>query len=218
MVKRIIIICAHADDQILGAGGTMAKYASEGYEVRTLIMSKGEGSHPHLKPKVVTRMRFDETRKAHEIIGCPHFDFYDLKEGAFEKDAVEQGTHDRLAKLFDLVKPEKVFTHSHDDVQIPGNDHRAINHIVLKAWEMSESKPALYTFDVWNPWSFKSRIRPRIVVDVSTFFGKKMEALKAFKSQKIQMQIPLTGLVYARAIFHGFMNNMRYAEVFYRLR
>jgi len=89
---------------------------------------------------------------------------------------------------------------------------------VLAAWELSELKPAIYTFDVWNPWSFKSRIRPRIIVDISKFFGMKMEAIKAFKSQKIQMQIPLTGLVYVRAIFHGFMNNVRYAEVFHRLR
>jgi LmbE family N-acetylglucosaminyl deacetylase len=52
MAKKgtVLVIVAHNDDHIIGAGGTLAKYAQEGKKVRTIIMSYGESSHPHLKP------------------------------------------------------------------------------------------------------------------------------------------------------------------------
>ena len=39
--KKILIIAAHPDDEVLGCGGTMAKWANEGAEVYSLIMAEG---------------------------------------------------------------------------------------------------------------------------------------------------------------------------------
>lgn len=41
MVERILVIVAHSDDQMLGPGGTLVKYAKEGKEIHTVIFSYG---------------------------------------------------------------------------------------------------------------------------------------------------------------------------------
>ena len=44
MNKRILIVAAHPDDEVLGCFATVAKLISEGYEAYTLILSGGKTS------------------------------------------------------------------------------------------------------------------------------------------------------------------------------
>ena len=43
MKNTVLVICAHPDDEIIGAGGTIATYAREGKDVITIIFSNGAG-------------------------------------------------------------------------------------------------------------------------------------------------------------------------------
>ena len=43
-MKKVLIIVAHPDDEILGMGGTIAKWASEGAEIALLIVTDGSTS------------------------------------------------------------------------------------------------------------------------------------------------------------------------------
>ena len=65
----ILVICAHSDDQIIGAGGAIAKYAREGYDIHTIILSFGESVKPHLRREVISKVRIKEAQKADKIIG-----------------------------------------------------------------------------------------------------------------------------------------------------
>lgn len=42
MEKRILVIAAHPDDELLGCGGTVAKHVHKGNRVRSLILCEGE--------------------------------------------------------------------------------------------------------------------------------------------------------------------------------
>ena len=39
--KNILVIAPHPDDEVLGCGGVMTKYAGAGHKVYVLIMSRG---------------------------------------------------------------------------------------------------------------------------------------------------------------------------------
>ncbi|MDO4547082.1 MAG: PIG-L family deacetylase, partial [Clostridia bacterium] len=41
-MKKILVIAAHPDDELLGVGGTVARHAMQGDEVYTIIMCEGE--------------------------------------------------------------------------------------------------------------------------------------------------------------------------------
>ena len=40
--EAVLFLCAHNDDQLIGAGGTIAKYAKEGKKIVTIVFSFGE--------------------------------------------------------------------------------------------------------------------------------------------------------------------------------
>lgn len=43
-MKKVLVIAAHPDDEVLGCGGTMAKLTADGCEVNVLIVTDGSSS------------------------------------------------------------------------------------------------------------------------------------------------------------------------------
>jgi LmbE family N-acetylglucosaminyl deacetylase len=209
---NVLIIACHSDDQILGAGGVIYKYSKEGYNVKTIILSYGEGAHPWLKAEAVIPIRIKESKKADKIVHGNGIQFFDFKEGKFP-----EGFKKFEIKLVEEIKkfnPIKIFTHSEDD---PHPDHNCVGNALIKIINNYNINTDLYAFDVWTIFKFK-RNYPRLVIDITNGFGKKLRGLKAFESQKIQMQWPLTWSVYFKAFFNGLKYGYRFAEVFYKVK
>ena len=213
--ENILVFCAHSDDEILGPGGTIAKYIKEGKKVHTYIFSYGELSHPHLKPEIIIKQRVDEALKADKIINGEGVIFFGLSEGKFIKETKNKKIDKKIIDLINTKKPVKIFTHNTDD---PHGDHRDVNKIILECFDKTKSNADVYAFDVWSPVTLAYRRNPKLVVDISKTFKIKVEAIKVFKSQFIQMILPLMWSVYAKAIKNGFLNGYKFAEVFYKIR
>lgn len=211
--KCVYIICAHSDDQILGPGGTAAKYSKEGINVYTIIMSYGEFSHPWMQEKITTKARVKEAQNADKVIGGKGVMFLGLKEGLFKKEFHEKNLLHKLTKLLNDKKPIKIFTHSFND---PLPDHLATNSIVKELVRNLKFKPEIYSFPIWNPMSIKKRNRPKLIVDISSTVKLKINALLCFKSQKLSIYqlLPITLI---KNFIAGLQYDMRFAEVFYRV-
>jgi len=213
-MKNILVICAHPDDEVFGAGGTIAKYAKEGYSVDVVVFSYGEQSHPWLKKYVVIETRVKESKEASKILGIRKTLFLGLREGKFEEDVNKKNVYEVISRIIKRSRPKKIFTHSIDD---PHPDHKSVYSSVLKSLGKSGYECDVYSFDIWNPINIIKRKNPKFYVDISETFGKKIDALKCFKSQKISMISLLWG-VYLRVVKHGLENRTRFAEVFYKVK
>jgi len=222
--RNILVICAHSDDQVLGPGGTMAKYAAQGYNVYTLIFTYGEVSHPHYQFKHIAKTRVQESRDADAIIGGKGVFFFGAKDGKIIESIREKKKIPLLKRIIKNHSPEKIFTHSIDD---PLPDHRAVRSLVLEAYDYLNKKEGLksevYSFDVWNLWNIRKRKEPKLVVDIGDTFHKKIKALHAFKSQinffshTILVNFLYLG-VYVKAFVNGLKYRVKVAEVFYKIR
>ena len=210
----IFVICAHSDDQILGPGGTLAKYAKEGKEIFTIIFSYGETSHFWLKKKVSAEIRVEEAQAADEVIGGSGVVFFGLKEGKFLEETENKKIKTRLKKLIKEKKPIKIFTHSVDDAH---NDHRAVYKIVTELTEDIKYKGDLLSFDIWHIMDLKKREKPKLYVDITPTFKIKLKALKCFKSQRLAMLFPYI-IVYINMFINGLKNDCKYAEKFYKIK
>jgi len=210
--ENILVICAHNDDQIIGAGGTLAKYSKLGKKVNTLIFSFGENSHPHLRPSVIIKTRVKESRKSDKIIGGNGIYYLGLKEGKFlaNKNKVKQ----QIKEVIKKHKPSKIFTHSIDD---PHPDHRSVFKIMTELINEIKTNCDIYSFGVWNPIRIRKRNLPKLIVDISNTFDKKIKAFNIHKSQKISI-LSLMWNVYVKAIINGWNNGVKYAEVFYKIK
>ncbi len=212
--ERILIICAHNDDNIFGMGGTIAKYAKEGKTVKTVIFSFGALSHPHLKAEVITKRRVKESIKADKMIGGKGVTYLGLKEGKFQQEIAGKGIAGIMEKIIEKEKPDKIFTHSINDAH---RDHRVVYNFVKNLTESIKYQGSIYLFGVWIPIRIKNRNLPKMVVDITETFNKKIDAIKAHASQQMTI-ISLLWNVYMKAIMNGWANNYRYAEVFYKLK
>ena len=212
--ESILVLCAHSDDQIFGVGGTLAKYAEEGKRILIVVFSYGEKSHPWLKKKVTVKIRVKESHEAAKIIGIEKTIFLGIEEGKFSREIEEKDIHDKIYRLIKKYRPAKIFTHTGDD---PMPDHSATSKFVLELCNEIDYKGEVYSFDVWNPIKIKERNIPKLYIDTSKTFHKKIKALKCFESQWMSM-VSLLWSVYYRAIKNGLKAHCLFAEVFYKVR
>lgn len=212
MKKTVLLFGAHSDDQAFGAGATLAKLHNQGYENIICIFSYGEKSHIWMKPHIIKKIREKETAEAGKILGYSKYFFLDVKEGQFmkEKDKLAK----EVKKMLTKYKPEKIFLHSSDETHV---DHRHLNKIVMGVINETKIESEVYTFDVWNIFSYKRRKTPRYYVGVDKTFGKKIKALNSFKSQKMAL-ITLFWSVYLKAFINGLNTQDRFAEKFLKIK
>lgn len=212
--ETILVLGAHTDDFVIGAGGTIANYIEEGKKVISIVFSLGELSHFWLKEHVIKGIRSQETLEAGELMGCETI-FLKLGDQKITEDYKKYNFEKKLLKLIHKEKPTKIFTHSIED---PHPDHKAVHKITLELYNQIrfEPKPEVYVYSVWNPVSFKTGW-PALYVNVKKTFSKKLDALKQFKSQKVHVAYPFILLVF-RAIKNGIKIRTLFAEKFFRVK
>ena len=211
--ENILIICAHPDDEILGVGGTAAKYSREGKNVVAVIFSYGENSHWWLKKKFTVEMRVNESKTAGRIIGIRETLFMGLKDFELREEIKSKKNIDVLEKIIRKYNPSKIFTHSPDDVIY--SDHKAVWDAVKKVTKKVGFKGGIYVFNIWGK-DVRLGKNPKLFIDTSETFSLKWKALRCFKSQNLALFQLYPGIL-IRAIKNGLSNNCRFAEVFTKI-
>ena len=74
-----VIVAAHPDDEILGAGGTMAMLAGAGARLRLIAVTDGEASHPGADPEAIARVRTAESAAARYVLGLQDIEVIRLR-------------------------------------------------------------------------------------------------------------------------------------------
>jgi LmbE family N-acetylglucosaminyl deacetylase len=132
---RLMCVTAHPDDESLGFGGTLARYAAEGVEVSLVVGTRGErgrygdGSTPHPGSDEVGRIREGEMRAACEALGIRHVRFLGYRDAELDRaDAAEAAG--RVAACVRELRPHVVLTF--DPFGVYGHpDHIAISQQTL---------------------------------------------------------------------------------------
>jgi N-acetylglucosamine malate deacetylase 1 len=210
----VLLFCAHNDDHIIGAGGTIAKYAKEGIDVVTVVFSYGESTHPWLKDSEIIKTRVAESMKADNIIGGDKLYYFGLKEGKFLEEIKKKKIETKIKRFINIVRPIKIFTHSLDDFH---PDHKAVYDTIIRIMDEIDYKCDMYSFDIWNPLNVRHRNKPKLVVDISKTFKQKIKAIKEHESQWMALATMIPA-VYIRGLLNGLDKGVKYAEVFIKLR
>ncbi|MGD8730094.1 MAG: PIG-L family deacetylase [Gemmatimonadota bacterium] len=132
---RLMCVTAHPDDESLGFGGTLARYAAEGVEVSVVSATRGEGgrygdgSEPHPGPEELGRIREAELRAACDTLGVRHLRFLDYLDGEVDQADPDEATG-RIAAHIRELRPHVVLTF--DPYGAYGHpDHIAISQLAL---------------------------------------------------------------------------------------
>jgi LmbE family N-acetylglucosaminyl deacetylase len=129
---RLMAILAHPDDESLGVGGTLAKYASEGVEVFLVTATRGQSGkyHGHREPgkhpgaEQLGRIRESELRAACAVLGIRELTLLDYHDQALDRANPADAVGQLVAELR-RVRPDVVLTFGPDG-QYGHPDHIAI--------------------------------------------------------------------------------------------
>ena len=68
MPSRILLISPHADDELIGAGGSLLRWKAEGCEILLVLVASSDIGHRHLTAETPKSVRENEFRRASEIL------------------------------------------------------------------------------------------------------------------------------------------------------
>ena len=82
--SSILVVASHPDDEVLMAGGTLARNFKSGGKNYVIFMTNGVGSRDNLDPISKSNKRLEEARKANFILGSEIIDCYDFPDNALD--------------------------------------------------------------------------------------------------------------------------------------
>lgn len=111
---KLMAVLAHPDDESLGFGGTLAKYAAEGVETHLITATRGERGRfgPHGErgdPAEVGRVREGELRSAVATLGICELAILGYADGAVDQEDPRSAIH-AIAGHIRRVRPHVVIT------------------------------------------------------------------------------------------------------------
>jgi LmbE family N-acetylglucosaminyl deacetylase/glycosyltransferase involved in cell wall biosynthesis len=184
IAERILVLAAHPDDEVLGAGGLLALASSRGSAVRIWIATDGtaqEGAGAEGSEAYGSRRR-EEARRAAEALGLPPPVFGGLDDRSLERaaEALEGALDDQVSDF----EPDLVLCPSPAEIH---PDHRALSEALYRA--VASSRPEdpdhdRYRFLRLVFYEISQPFLPNSLVDIASVAERKDAALSAYASQQ----------------------------------
>ena len=215
-MKKVIVISAHPDDEILGAGGTLLKHKRSGDNLAWLIITGVDEANGFTKERVRTREL--EIQQVSESIGFSKV--YKLNYPTMGLNpAIVNEMIPKISSIFNEFEPEVIYVMNRSDAH---SDHRYTFDAVAactKSFRYPFIKKVLM-YECLSETEFAPILpervfQPNYFVDISDFLNKKIEIMKIFKSELGEHPFPRSiKNIKALAIFRGATVGVNYAEAF----
>lgn len=221
MRADILAFAAHPDDVELAACGTLMRHNDLGKTTGIIDLTEGQ-----LGSRGTPELRLEESKRATEILGIHFRENLGMEDGWFQIDKKHILP---IAQMIRKYRPEIVLANAIRDRH---PDHGRASKLVSEAAFYSGLVMAKTGADELEPWRPRMvlhyiqdrAIDPDIVVDISDYMDRKMEAIQAFRSQFFnpdsdQPQTPISSkefleVIIGRAREMGRIIGVEYAEGF----
>lgn len=187
-MKKLLVIAAHPDDEVLGAGGAVAKIAAQGVECHLLIVTDGSSAQyrdsDHLQEIIDTKKV--ETKNCADILGFKTIYYGEQPDMRLDKTP-HIVINKVIEKVIDKIQPDTVFTHFWGDVN---RDHQEVYKSTLVAVRpvMGQVVKELYCYRVpssteWSPNKADTMFMPNYFVDIEKFTEQKYKAFACYTTE-----------------------------------
>lgn len=212
-MQRMLVISPHPDDEAIGCGGTLSRYASEGASIKVIFLTSGEQGGHGAPPGEMLAIREREAVRAAKVLGIQETEFWREPDGGLR---ASNRLVEALAVEMNAFKPTTVlipYTKDHHA------DHRAAARLARRAARVGGIQGRLLMYEVWTPLDDMD-----VVVDITGSISMKLKAIKAYRSQcsVLSFDEAMLGLARYRGELFDWPRTQdgvkHYAEVFKILR
>jgi LmbE family N-acetylglucosaminyl deacetylase len=214
MTKRILVIAAHPDDELLGCGGTVALHVKAGDTVTSAIVCEGESLR--YGPGGVGQS--DHIRRAAATLGVAEVRTLGFADQRLDTLALTD-IITSLERIVREVRPQIVYCQYGGDANL---DHAIVFKALLIATRPIEAFiEAIYAFDTASSteWAYPRTFLPDTWVDITATLEQKLAAMACYESEVREYPHPRS-LEALRHRAHAWGNQtcMDAAEVFMTVR
>lgn len=212
---KILVFAPHNDDEVLGVGGTIAKYVSEGHEVYVCEVTKSVSEE---RLKIIRQ----EAREAHKILGVKEVFFLDFPVVRLRETPLIE-LNAEFSRIVNKVKPDIAYIPHKGDMHM---DHYVVSHSAMVAMRpIGKFKvKEIYAYETlseteWNIPSVENAFMPNVWNDITDYIEKKKQAMACYKSQIQEPPHPRSNeIIEALARLRGSTIGVPYAESFMLIR
>ena len=224
MKLDILVLAAHPDDAELGCGGTIIKHTSLGHKVGILDLTRGE-----LGTRGTPESRRKEAADSARILGISVRENLGLSDGFFQNDPESQRV---VISTIRQYQPRIILGNAVYDRHIDHGKGASLAYdasflsglVKIETVDKDGNKQLPWRPDAVYHYIQSQFITPDFVVDISAEWERKMQAIKAFRSQFFDpsSQEPETyiskpgflKMIEARAVEYGHAIGTTYGEGF----
>lgn len=219
----ILAFAAHPDDVELAASGTIMKHIAQGKTVAIVDLTQGE-----LGSRGTIQTRYEEAAAASELLGVQFRENLQMADGFFE---INETNKLKIVEQIRRFQPTIVLANAKSDRH---PDHGRGGQLVSEACflaglikvetEWNGEKQTAHRPKAVYHYIQDYYIKPDFVVDISDFQDRKIEAIKAYKTQFFdpnsnEPKTPISGedffdFIKSRAMEFGRPIGAKYAEGF----
>lgn len=217
---KVLVVAPHMDDEVLGAGGTIARHVARGDFVSVVIMANRAYDHQYI-PSEIEREQ-EATRRAQKILGYNELRFLQLPDEQLDKGLIDLLLP--LEKVYAEVKPDVVYTCHRGDAH---QDHQAVFKATLVTCRpLNHHRPQrILCYEVPSstdqvaPFPELQFAPNHYVALEESFLQQKMEALRCYERESRPFPHPrsIEGVM-ACARKRGTEVNTEAAEAFFIVR
>lgn len=177
---KVLVIAAHPDDEVVGAGGTILKHCQHGDEVYLCIVTKAYT--PEWSEEVIKEKR-KEAIAASKILRIKKTYFCDLPTVMLDT-IPQKNLNEHISKVVKEVQPDIVYTTNKGDLHI---DHRLVFESTMVAIRPASStsikRVLSYETPTLTPLFPESVFLPNVYVDISNTLKFKIKAMSVYKTE-----------------------------------
>lgn len=218
MNKKILVVGAHPDDEVLGCGGTIARFCSEGHSVHSLFLTDGVGARGDAMLADVRLVALENASRILGVKSCQRLDFPDNALDSVPLLSIVK----RIEQVIDEIGPSVVVTHHGHDLNI---DHCRCYEAVLTAcrFQPKYCVEQILAFETLSSTEWQSptgaRFTPNRFVDISEFIATKLDAVAAYAEEMRDAPHPRSPrTIEALSVYRGATVGVDYAEAFEVIR
>lgn len=174
--KKILVVAAHPDDEILGVGGTICKHVANGDEVYVCIVTKGY--EPQWSRKFMAAV-IAAQKKVDKFLGIKKR--YNLDFPTVKLNTLPIGELNRkVTEIVNRINPDVVYTHFENDLNY---DHTLVFGSCMVA-ARPPKRIELLCFETLSVTEWGSKpFQPNVWSEINKFIEKKIKAFQIYRSE-----------------------------------
>jgi LmbE family N-acetylglucosaminyl deacetylase/glycosyltransferase involved in cell wall biosynthesis len=167
---KVMVLAPHADDEVIGCGGTIARVLERGGCVEVVIVSDGRLGDPagHCAEDIGALRRREAEAAAREL-GLTSIRFLGMPDGMLDS---EPRLRESLSAAVQAFEPDWIFVPSSEDAHL---DHRAVANAAFDLLSGMNGGRRCFEYEVWVP------VAADWLVDVTEVYPLKERALARYE-------------------------------------